>query len=306
MPIDVAAATHPGQVRRINEDAFLVGGLEGEEPRINRLLPDPTPGPMGLLAAVADGLGGAVGGDVASLEGLAAFSVCLFGHWGRFPAAEATEEGLLRALRTAALEASAAVLRFSDSDRTVRGMTSTLTAAVVWRNRAYLCHVGDTRAYLYRGAELVRLTHDHALGQSQVGAGPLSRSQGGARPHQGLITQALGSPRPIVPDIAVVPLCRGDLLLLCSDGLHQELGEAELEALLAPRDSARRTADRLLAAAMEKGARDNVTALVLSLDDPGLPPARPGGKVALTPVAAGEGSHLHRLSGLFRDHGHGR
>jgi len=279
MLIDYAAITHQGRVRKNNEDAYLVSALDGEEPHVNSLSRTPKVCQVGLLAAVADGMGGAAAGEIASREGLAAIAVCLFGHWGRFPAASATEEGLYRALLDAAEEASNAVLRYSDADRTARGMGSTLTAAVIWNGHLYLCQVGDSRAYLYRRPQLLQLTKDQTLVNDMITSGFLTQDQARTHPQRSMITQALGCPQPVKAVIGRVALRRGDRLLICSDGLHGEVSDGEMKSIFERGYSPRRSLELMLEAALEHGGRDNITGLLLSLDDPAFPLPLPGEEV---------------------------
>jgi serine/threonine protein phosphatase PrpC len=282
MLIDYAAITHQGRVRKNNEDAYLVSALDGEEPHVNSLSRTPKVCKVGLLAAVADGMGGAAAGEIASREGLASIAVCLFGHWGRFPAATATEDGLFRALLDAAEEASAAVLRYSDADRTARGMGSTLTATVIWNGHLYLCQVGDSRAYLYRRPHLLQLTKDQTLVNEMISSGFLTQDQARTHPQRSMITQALGCPQPVKAVLGKVALRRGDRLLICSDGLHGEVGDEEMKNIFERGYSPRRSLELLLEAALEHGGRDNITGLLLSLDDPALPLPLVGEEVRIT------------------------
>jgi len=275
MLIDYAAITHPGKVRKNNEDAYLVSVLDGEEPQVNSLRRHPNSCPKGLLAAVADGMGGAAAGEVASREGLASIALYLFGHWGRFPGDRGSESLLMETLLGAAEAASQAVLRYSDDDRTARGMGSTLTASVIWEGHAYLCQVGDSRAYLYRRPELVQLTQDQTLVNQMIQSGTLTPLEAQRHPQRSMITQALGCPQPVKAVLGKVRLRRGDRLLLCSDGLHGEVGDGELKAILDHGFSTRRSLELMVEAALAKGARDNVTALLLALDDPALPLPHP-------------------------------
>ncbi len=303
MLIDYAAITHQGKVRKNNEDAYLVSALDGEEPLVNGLRRQPKPCPKGLLAAVADGMGGAAAGEIASREGLASIAVYLFGHWGRFPADHASEALLFEALLGAAEEASQAVLRYSDDDRTARGMGSTLTAAVIWEGQAFLCQVGDSRAYLYRRPGLVQLTQDQTLVNQMVQSGTLTPSEAQRHPQRSMITQALGCPQPVRAVLGKVRLRRGDRLLLCSDGLHGEVSDAELQEILDHGFSPRRSLELMVEAALAKGARDNVTALLLALDDPALPlpdPQFDRVRVEAPPGPSTEGLGLSaRLGRLF-------
>lgn len=275
MLIDYAAITHQGKVRKNNEDAYLVSAMDGEEPRVNGLSRAPKVCQVGLLAAVADGMGGAAAGEVASREGLASIAVYLFGHWGRFPAADATEKALFRAILGAAEEASAAVLRYSDTDRRIRGMGSTLTATVIWNGNLYLCQVGDSRAYLYRGSQLRQLTVDQTLVNEMITSGFITPEEAKTHPQRSMITQALGCPQPVKAALGRVALRRGDRLLICSDGLHGEVSDAQLLEIMAKGYSPRRSLELMLEAALDHGGRDNITALLLNLDDPAFPVPQP-------------------------------
>jgi len=276
MLIDYAAITHRGRIRKNNEDAYMVSAMDGDEPLVNQLPRLPNTCGRGLLLAVADGMGGAAAGEIASREGLMAMAVYMFGHWGRFPSAKGTDKDLFRALSGAAECANDSVLRYSDDDRTARGMGSTLTAAVVWNGCVHFVQVGDSRAYLYRKPDLVQLTTDQTLVNEMIASGYLTPEQARTHPQRSMITQALGSPQPPKVEMGKVPLRRGDRLLLCSDGLHGELGDDCLETLLGRDETPSRTLESMLEAALEHGGRDNVTALLLSLDDPGFPPASGG------------------------------
>lgn len=276
MQIEYAAITHPGKVRKNNEDAYVVSILDGEEPPINGSPRVRNAKANGMLAAVADGMGGAAAGEIASREGLAAVAVYLFGHWGVLPPEALSESLLVHVLKHAVEEASHAVLRYSDADRAARGMGSTLTASLIWNGQAYLAQVGDSRAYLFRQRRLQQLTIDQTLVNEMITSGTLTQEQARVHPQRNMITQALGCPQPLVVALGKVALRRGDRLLLCSDGLHGEIPDDRIEAILAEGFSPRRTLELLLRATMDGGARDNVTALLLVLDDPALPLPTPG------------------------------
>ena len=283
MLIDYAAITHQGRVRKNNEDAYLVSAMDGEEPLVNQLRRSPKVCQMGLLLAVADGMGGAAAGEIASREGLASIAVYMFGHWGRFPSTRVTERDLYRALTGAAECASNSVLSYSDDDRTARGMGSTLTATVIWNGHAHFVQVGDSRAYLYRKPDFVQLTTDQTLVNEMIASGFLTPEQAKTHPQRSMITQALGSPQPLKAELGKVPLRRGDRLLICSDGLHGEVGDTQIQELIRLNYSPRRTLELLLEVALEHGGRDNITALLLALDDPAFPLPVPGEAIRIIP-----------------------
>ncbi len=286
MQIDYAAITHQGRVRRNNEDAYLVSAMDGEEPLVNQLRRTPKVCQMGLLLAVADGMGGAAAGEIASREGLASIAVYMFGHWGRFPSTSVTEKDLYRALMGAADCASSSVLRYSDDDHTARGMGSTLTAAVIWNGHAHFIQVGDSRAYLYRKPDLIQLTTDQTLVNELIASGSLTPEQAKTHPQRSMITQALGSPQPLKAELGKVALRRGDRLLLCSDGLHGEVGDEQLKEFMELNHSPRRTLELMLEVALEHGGRDNATALLLALDDPAFPLPEAGADIHIIPPPA--------------------
>jgi protein phosphatase len=297
MLLDYAAITHPGKVRKNNEDAYLLSALDGEEPIINGPARSLMVGESGLLVAVADGMGGAAAGEVASREGLAAVSLFLFGHWGRLAPSGAIEADLLQALETAVEMASDAVLRYSDDDRTARGMGSTLTAAVIWKGCAYLAQIGDSRAYLWRQGVLHQVTMDQTLVNDLVAQGTLTREQARTHPQRNMITQALGSPQPLQVVLSRLVLCRGDRLLCCSDGMHGEVPDSLIQEVLNQGLSPRRSLERLVEEALAHGGRDNITGVLLSLNDPGLP--LPSGGETIDLVHPGSQTRTRGIWGRF-------
>jgi protein phosphatase len=293
MLIDHAAITHLGRVRKKNEDGFLLSSLDGEEPLVNALRPLRQTRPNGFLAAVADGMGGAAAGEIASREGLAALAVNLFGHWGRLPAAAAVEADLLRALRYAADAASRAVRRYAEVEQHSRGMGSTLTAAVIWNGHAYLVQVGDSRAYLFRAGRLATLTEDQTLVREWLNQGAITAEEAHLHPQRNVITQALGGPDPIRTPLGKATLRRHDRLLLCTDGLHGELGDARIAFFLGQQLGAQETLERMLEEALARGGRDNITGLLLDLHDEAFPLALADEPVRVVAPVPPEPAPLH-------------
>jgi len=302
MLIDYAAITHPGKVRKNNEDAYLLSALDGEEPIINAPAQSLKVGDPGLLVAVADGMGGAAAGEVASREGLAAVALFLFGHWGRLAPAKSRETELFSALETAVEKASDAVLRYSDDDRTARGMGSTLTTVVIWNGCAFLAQIGDSRAYLLRQGALHQITEDQTLVNDLVAQGSLTREQARTHPQRNMITQALGSPQPLRVALSRLSLRRGDRLLCCTDGLHGEVTDARIQEVLNQGLSPRRSLEQLVEDALAHGGRDNITGVILALNDPLLPlPAPKEGLDLVHPGATVRSRGIwERVRGIFR------
>lgn len=213
----VGAATDVGLVREANEDSFLV-------------LPE-----VGVVA-VADGLGGHAAGEVASALAVDALRR---GLGGAVPGAR--EEEVPGLLADAVQAAHAAVVDDADRDPARRGMGTTLVVAHVRRGRAWVAHVGDSRAYLRGGDGLVQLTRDHGAG--------------------GMLTQALGLGE-VAVDVVEVDTAPGDRLLLCTDGLTDTTDEAEIARLLGDGDP-QQACDALVQAALRRGGVDNVTVVVV-------------------------------------------
>jgi serine/threonine protein phosphatase PrpC len=234
MRIDVGVATDLGKVREGNEDSYLV---------------DP---PL-LLYAVADGMGGHRGGEVASHLALE------------------TVESLARAgtgtLADQVHEANRTVFERSQHDRLVTGMGTTLTAARIVDDTVLLAHVGDSRAYLLRAGAFRQLTEDHTLVNRMVKAGEITSAEADVHPHRNVLTRALGTEPDVEVDETDVALMDGDRLLLCSDGLFGMVTEDQIQAILETEPDPQHAADRLVRAANRAGGVDNITALVLDAHD---------------------------------------
>ena len=219
-----------GLHRKTNEDSFVVAAP---------------------LFAVCDGMGGALAGEVAS--GLAA---------GTLAAAVAAGQPLL----AAAEQANAAVFQRSQADSDHSGMGTTLTAVVLEGDTGHFVHIGDSRAYLLRDGALEQLSDDHSLVGEMVRDGRLSEAEAASHPHRSVLSRALGTESQARIDEFEVDLRAGDVLLLCSDGLSGVVSaEAIAKALgrAAPDDAAA----RLIAEARKNGGPDNITAVVLRLDE---------------------------------------
>ncbi|HSL11233.1 MAG TPA: Stp1/IreP family PP2C-type Ser/Thr phosphatase, partial [Actinomycetota bacterium] len=231
MKIRVGVATDIGRVREGNEDSFLV-----EPP----------------LYAVADGMGGHRGGEVASQLALETVE-------RMFRAGRGTLEEQIR-------EANRAVFARSSEDRSVAGMGTTLTAALVSDAGVHLAHVGDSRAYLLRAGAFRQLTQDHTLVHRMLDAGEISEAEAEVHPHRNVLTRVVGTEPDVRVDERDVGLLEGDRLLLCSDGLTNMVTEDQIQAILeATPTNPQEAADRLVRAANRAGGVDNITVLVLDL-----------------------------------------
>jgi len=271
MRIEAGVATDIGKVRDGNEDSFLV-----EPP----------------LYAVADGMGGHRGGEVASQ--LALETVETLARSGKDTLAEQVRA------------ANRAVYETAQRDRAVTGMGTTLTAARIVDGAAHLAHVGDSRAYLQRGGSLRRLTHDHTLVNRMVEAGEITSDEAAVHPHRNVLTRALGTEPDVKVDVEEVVLMDGDRLLLCSDGLFGMVNEDQIQAILEAEPDPQKTADRLVRAANRAGGVDNITVVIVDAHgDVGeviaaTPPGAPGRRRTLGRwVVGGALALLVVVGGLF-------
>lgn len=242
-----AALSDVGRKRQNNEDSYVL---------------DPERG----LFAVADGMGGHNGGEVASALAVSLLQQAL----GSAPDAPFLSQPdveqrrrLLDWLAATVAGIGQKIHAQSETDG-LRGMGCTLDAVLVRGSGLFLAHVGDSRVYLLRRGTLYQLTEDHTLGQMLFTAGALTREELAAHPQRNALTRALGPMPTVQVDTAFVELSAGDVVLLCSDGLYGELSPDQMKEELghAPQQAAR----SLIDAALEHGGRDNVTAVVFAVD----------------------------------------
>jgi protein phosphatase len=228
------SATDPGRRRRRNEDTPVV-----EPP----------------LFAVADGMGGAQAGELAS--GLAAAAVKDETGAGR--------SGKQRVVDVIQ-EANRRVYQRSSEDAAVSGMGTTMTVALVEDSRIFFAHVGDSRAYLIREGRLEQLTEDHSLVAELVRSGKLSPEEAETHPQRSVITRALGTDPDVDPDTFSVETAPGDLFMICSDGLTTMVDDdgilAEIER---HRHDLRAAAKALVRAANRRGGEDNITVVLFEI-----------------------------------------
>jgi serine/threonine protein phosphatase PrpC len=232
-----------GRQRRANEDSFFV---------------------RAPLFVVADGMGGAQAGEVASRLAAEAFARGL-------PDDGSSEQRLEARVR----EANSRIYEVSQADRALNGMGTTITAAYLDGDELALAHVGDSRAYLLRGGELTRLTRDHTLVEELVRRGELTEEEAAEHPQRSIITRALGPEPDVEIDLHTHRVRAGDVLLLCSDGLTGMIGEDDVAEILA---GAPRLADAgraLVEAANDAGGRDNITVVLFRLEEVGAGAPRP-------------------------------
>ena len=252
MKVEFAAATDVGQRREHNEDSYLTMYFE-------RCHLDKTESL--LVLAVADGMGGHAAGEVASKLCLQVFSSHLLNaiqDWLNFGEPDWDE-----ALKSATVEANRQV--FAEAQAMRNNMGTTLTVAVVCGNKAFFANVGDSRGYLLQGGKLRQITKDHSLVQQYVDAGLLTPEQARWHPQRNIITQAIGIEPTVQVDTFEVNLQRGDLVLVCSDGLVDMIDDSEIERVLLSEPNLKSAAQTLIKLANEAGGDDNITVAIAKI-----------------------------------------
>lgn len=260
----VFAISDTGVVRSNNEDRALVlhAAMLGEVLATNRATAvDLTSGP--LLVAVSDGMGGANAGEVASALTIATLHE-------RF-AARPESQTDASFLRSAIERANETVRAAAEARPDHTGMGATLVATLLSRTHATVAVVGDSRAYVLRSGRLAPLTRDQTFLQTLLDLGVLTPAQAETFPHKNVVLHAIGNEDTPDPGILELPLRRGDRLLLCSDGLTNEIPERRIEKILSSNEDPRRACIDLVAAANAHGGADNVTVAVAFIDGDELP-----------------------------------
>jgi PPM family protein phosphatase len=235
--VDFVERTDTGRQRRGNEDSSFA---------------------RPPLFVVADGMGGAQAGEVASRIAVETFERGL-------PESGSPEERLAACVQTANKQ----IYERSRSEHERAGMGTTLTAAYLDDAQVAIAHVGDSRAYLFRGGKLQRLTRDHSLVGELVRQGKLTEEQAEEHPQRSIITRALGPEPTVDVDTSTYPGRAGDVLLLCSDGLTSMISEERIAEILGSTDSLSAAADHLIDEANAAGGRDNITVVLFRLEEVG-------------------------------------
>ena len=242
LPWEFAALTDAGRVRANNEDAIAVDVSLG-------------------FAILADGMGGYNGGEVASGMAIALLQAS-FGRWLAHAGPQAPARAVKRALQAGVDEANVAILEAGVANPQLEGMGTTLVLAAFGPRRVVVGHIGDSRCYRLRAGKLEQLTRDHSLLQEQLDAGAITAEQAALSPHRNLVTRALGIERRVELEMNEHDARPGDLFMLCSDGLTEMVGDAQLFTLLLQEMELPAKATLLVAIANENGGRDNISVVL--------------------------------------------
>jgi serine/threonine protein phosphatase PrpC len=265
--IDAHGVTHPGKVRKDNQDHFVLCSLRKQLVLRLSSIPDAAglmaeSERLASLAMVADGVGGAARGETASRMALQAVTRYVSRATRcYFRAAEDDDQALLDALREGAHQSHLELIRLGEEDADYRGMATTLTLYLgVWP-RGYLLQVGDSRCYLLRNGELAQITRDQTMAQAMVDVGAMKAEEAARSRLAHTLTSSIGGSQ-TDPTVTRFDMDWGHVLLLCSDGLTRHVTDERIRDVLRSMTSAKQACEVLLQEALDDGGSDNITILV--------------------------------------------
>jgi len=287
--VRVFGRTDVGQMREHNEDAFVVADLTRGNATLQPEVRSHSVGARGSLFMVADGMGGAAAGEIASA--MAIEGVLREVTESLSTTEPPTEDAFATAIKRATATANAEIHAFAIEHPEFRGMGTTATVAGVLGDTVYLAQVGDSRAYLVRGGVAAQITKDQSLMQKLVEAGELTQEEAEQSERRNIILQALGPEPNIKVDLTAQQLRRGDVLVLCSDGLSGQVRTEDIARVVTDEQDLMAACKRLIDMANEAGGPDNITVIAARFEGDGLLP--PG---ATDPVG-------HRVFPLQADSG---
>jgi protein phosphatase len=206
----------------------------------------------GFFAIVADGMGGHSGGEVASGIVIDTARTMLINKAPNCLNQDDVRQLLIQANRN--------VLEKAEENRALKGMGSTATLVFICETKAIIGHVGDSRAYLFRDAQLSQLTKDHSYVQMLVENGYITQEEALVHPHRNIITRAIGTENDIEADVWTDELKANDVLLLCSDGLNNAVSDEKIAEIL--KEGISMAADRLIEASLAAGGPDNISVVI--------------------------------------------
>ena len=270
--VHVFGRTDVGRTREHNEDAFVVADLTTGNATLQPEVRQHAIGARGSLFMVADGMGGAAAGEIASAMAVEVVVRDMLTRWTQSPD-EPSPERFAAALRSATDHANARIHRYAGEHREYRGMGTTATVAGLLGDTLYCAQVGDSRAYLVRDGVARQITKDQSLMQRLVEAGEITAEEAEVSERRNIILQALGPEASVKIDVTYQRVRRGDTLILCSDGLSGLVrGDEIARAVAAERDLVT-LCRRLIDAANAAGGPDNITVVAARFEGDGLPDA---------------------------------
>ena len=268
--IEVFGKTDVGLIREHNEDNFLVADVTGRVRAADGRPPFTFKmGDKGALLLVCDGMGGAAAGEVAAQMAADAIYEAL-------TAADAQpRDGFARLLRRAVQRANERIFIQSRDNQSERGMGTTCTAAGLVDETLVIAQIGDSRCYLLRDGKLAQVTKDQSLAWQLIEAGAMTPDEAKAFEHANIILQALGVQENVEVVLSQVHLRKGDVALLCSDGLHGPVTDEEILSVLVTEPDLQKAGDALIQKALDRDGPDNITVALARFDGEALQPAAP-------------------------------
>jgi serine/threonine protein phosphatase PrpC len=267
--VSLFAKTDLGKTRDHNEDCFIVADLSTRETSLLPHVRDHVVGPKGSLMMVADGMGGAAAGEVASDMATRVVYEHLTTKWAEDE--ENTPQRFAYRLKEAVEQANQKIHTYAKEHPEVKGMGTTTTAVGVLGNHLYLTQVGDSRAYLVRQGTAIQLTKDQSLMQRLVDAGELTEEEAEKSERRNIILQALGPDPRVRVDLTHQEIRRGDAVVLCSDGLSGQMKKDEIARVVSETPDLAAACSMLIDLANARGGPDNITVIIARFDGDGLP-----------------------------------
>ena len=239
MKINVYGASSVGKVRKLNEDSFSFDSSRGDK---------------GSIFLVSDGMGGHKAGEVASQY--ASIKIVEYFY-------KSAQKDIPSKLNESIRMVNREIYNLSQKDSSKRGMGTTVVAVVIFENTLYFANVGDSRAYLLRNGLIRKITKDHSWLEEKISEGVLSPSEARNNPNKNIITKCVGYDSDVEPNFGNIVLKEGDRLILCSDGLWDELNDLKIKEMALSNSDLKKSVGRLLSAAEGNGGKDNITAVVI-------------------------------------------
>ncbi|MEP6966032.1 MAG: Stp1/IreP family PP2C-type Ser/Thr phosphatase [Polaromonas sp.] len=243
MMYEICTLTHPGLVRKNNEDAVAFDAQSG-------------------LCMLADGMGGYNAGEVASSMAIA-FIDSELGRWLTEAGRQASARDVRRAMEICVENANHSIFNAAHANRQYAGMGTTLVVGIFQDSRLMLGHIGDSRCYRLRGTELQQITKDHSLLQEQLDGGLISPEEARVSLNKNLITRALGVEDTVLLDVNEHRVAPGDLYMMCSDGLSDMISHEGMAAILLGEQPLENKASQLISRANQGGGRDNISVVLV-------------------------------------------
>ena len=266
--VSVFGRTDVGRTREHNEDAFVVVDLSANDASLQPSVRQHRVGPKGSLFMVADGMGGAAAGEIASQMATEIVLKEFREHW--IPLEQATTDDFAKVLKKAVQSANQQIHGYASSHQEFRGMGTTATIAGLLADTLYLAQVGDSRGYLVRDGVAKQITKDQSLMQKLIEAGELTEEEAAQSERRNIILQALGPEPGIKVDLTFQRLRRGDTLVLCSDGLSGQVTKDDIARVAGEEKDLVAACRRLIDMANDAGGPDNITVILARFDGAGL------------------------------------